>query len=250
MSATPAPTDAVEPPGDAAPPAKTRIWDLPTRLFHWSLATLVIFSFVSGKIGGNAMVWHMRSGYAILALLVFRLLWGLAGSRYARFATFVRGPGAIVAYVRSLLPSSPAPAAAAAAAGPVASAQAGHSPLGALSVIAMLLVLLVQATTGLFANDEIFTEGPLAHRVSGAFSSLATTIHRYNEYVILGLVILHWLAVAFYWIVRRDNLVLPMLAGDKKDLVAEPCADDMAERVRALVFLAIGAGIVTWVVNL
>jgi cytochrome b len=235
---------APEPAPAAAP--KVRIWDLPTRLFHWALAALVVISFTTGKIGGNAMTWHMWSGYAILSLLLFRLLWGFAGSRYARFATFVPGPAAVIAYVRALATRAPG----ARAAGHAAGGFTGHSPLGALAVIAMLLAVLTQAGTGLVANDEIFTEGPLAQKVSGATSALATTIHRYNEYVILGLVALHLLAIAFYFVVRKDDLVGPMIVGDKEGVRAVPCVDDVATRVRALVLLAVCAGAVTWLVNL
>lgn len=236
---------AVPAAGAAAAP---RIWDLPTRLFHWALVSLVVFSFVTAKIGGNAMAWHMRSGYAILTLLLFRLVWGFIGARYARFTTFVRGPGAVVAYVRGLrTPDDAGPAAA--VAGPIASAQAGHSPLGALAVVAMLLVLLVQATTGLFANDEIFTEGPLAKLVSGETSARLTGIHLANQWVIVSLVALHLLAIAWYTFARRDNLVGAMIFGDKPGARAEPANDDVATRVRAAIALAICAGIVAWIVN-
>lgn len=203
---------------------KVRIWDLPTRLVHWALAVLVIVSFVSGKIGGNAMTWHMLSGYAILALILFRLLWGFAGSHYARFATFVRGPRQVLAALAAL----------AAVVRGTTQPHAGHNPLGALSVLALLAVLLLQATTGLFANDDIFTEGPLAKLVSGATSELLTRIHGLNEYAILALVALHLAAVAFHHIVKRDNLVGPMITGDKHTVDAPAAADDGRLRVRAL----------------
>lgn len=212
---------------------RVRIWDLPTRLFHWLLLALVFTSFVTGKIGGNAMQWHMWSGYAILTLIVFRILWGLAGSHYALFSTFVRGPREVLAALRG-----------------GATPTAGHNPLGALSVLALLAVLLLQAVTGLFANDDIATEGPLAKLVSGAFSALATRIHAFNEYVILSLVALHLAAIAFYFFAKRDNLVKPMLTGDKSGIDAPAAADDRATRLRAVLLLALAVGLVSYVVNL
>ena len=155
--------------------APTRIWDLPTRLFHWTLVALIVFSVVTAKIGGNWMDWHTRSGYAILALLVFRVLWGLAGSRYARFASFVAAPRTALSYARERLTRA------------ASAPHAGHSPLGGWAVVAMLAVLGVQGASGLFANDDIVTEGPWAKFVSDATSDRLTTVHRYNEKVVYAL---------------------------------------------------------------
>lgn len=213
-----------------------RIWDLPTRLFHWSLATLVVFSVATAKIGGNWMDWHLRSGYAILALIVFRLLWGFAGARYALFAQFVRGPRAVLAYLR--------------AARGAGERHAGHNPLGAWSVLALLAALLVQASTGLFATDEIATEGPLAKLVSGATASLMTRIHSLNEKLLYALVALHVAAIAFYLFVKRENLVAPMVTGDKRGIAAEPARDDALMRARAALLALLAAGLVAYVVTL
>jgi len=132
--------------------ARIRVWDAPVRLFHWALAALAVFSFVSGKLGGAWLDWHMRSGYAILTLLLFRLAWGVVGSHTARFASFVRGPASVRTYLRER----------------GARGMPGHNPLGGWSVVAMLASLLVQAASGLFADDEIATRGPLAVKVSNA----------------------------------------------------------------------------------
>jgi len=212
------------------------VWDLPTRLFHWTLAILVVFSFITGKLGGNLMEWHLRSGYTILTLVLFRVLWGLAGARHALFANFVRGPVEIARYVRALASGTSA-------------AYAGHNPLGALSVLAMLAALLVQTSTGLFANDDIATEGPLAKLVSDSMSDRLTSVHKINETVILGLVLLHLAAIAYYYFVKRDDLVLPMITGDKT-IAAEPSEDDLALRARAAIFFALCAGLVSYVVRL
>jgi cytochrome b len=212
---------------------ETRVWDLPTRLFHWTLAVLVAFSVVSVKLGGFWMDWHMRSGYAILALVLFRVLWGFAGNRYARFSHFIRPPAVIVDYLRGR-----------------AAHGAGHSPLGALSVLAMLALLLLQASTGLFSNDGNFTEGPLAKLVSGTLGERLSTVHRWGEWAIYGLVGLHLVAVAYYSAFRSLGLVRPMLTGDRPGLDAPPGEDGTALRVRALVLAALAAGAVAWIVNL
>lgn len=176
------------------------VWDLPVRLFHWSLAALVVFSFVTGKIGGAWMDWHLRSGYAILALLAFRLAWGLVGSDTARFASFLHPPRAAIGYVRARLggrdPRVP-----------------GHNPLGGWVVIVMLAALALQAATGLFSDDEIATQGPLAVTVSNALVSRMSALHSYNEWVIVALVALHVAAIAVYRFAWRVSLVPPMIHG-------------------------------------
>ena len=210
---------------------RTRVWDLPTRLFHWTLAALVIFSVVTIKLGGNWMEWHFRSGYAILTLLLFRLVWGFAGSRYARFASFVRGPRAVADYLRGRL-----------------SHGAGHNPLGALSVLAMLALLLSQTGTGLFANDGSYTEGPLTKFISGSLSNLLTSVHKASEYALYGLVGLHVAAIVYYAVARRERLVPAMVTGNQP--VDAPAArDDLMLRLRALLLLALCAGVVAFVVT-
>jgi cytochrome b len=213
--------------------SKIRVWDLPTRLFHWTLAALVIGSFVTIKIGGNLMVWHERFGYAVLTLLLFRLIWGFAGGRYARFASFVRGPGRVLAYLRGQGGDMP-----------------GHNPLGALSVLALLAALGFQAGSGLFTNDDIAFEGPLARYVSGALSSSLTTWHRRNEYLIMGLVGLHVVAILYYRFGRRHDLIGPMFSGDAPVVGGYPASrDDVALRLRALVIAAACAAAVAWLVR-
>ena len=130
---------------------KARIWDLPTRLFHWVFAALIVFSFVTGKMG--QMEWHVLSGKTILALLLFRIAWGFAGGGYARFVEFVKGPGETIGYALGVLRGT-------------ARRYLGHNPLGGWSIVAMLVLVALQASTGLFATDDIYTDGPLAHLVS------------------------------------------------------------------------------------
>jgi cytochrome b len=197
------------------------VWDVPVRLFHWALALLVTFSFVTGKVAGSWLDWHMRSGYAILTLLIFRLAWGFVGSDTARFASFLRGPAAIRAYLRD--PHAP---------------RLGHNPLGAWSVVAMLAVLVVQAGSGLFADDEIATRGPLAIKVSNAFVSRMTALHAYNEWLVVGLVALHLAAVATFQWLRGKDLIGPMVHGQV--VAAEALA--RPRRTSSLAALAIAAG--------
>jgi cytochrome b len=185
------------------------VWDVPTRLFHWLLVIFVLISFVTGNIGGNAVQYHQWSGCGILALLLFRLIWGFIGSRESRFVNFVKGPAAIGRYATALLRSN-------------ARTYLGHNPLGGWSIIAMLCALLVQAGTGLFANDDIITEGPLFDWVSKATSDWLTQIHKLNQKVIIGLVCIHVLAVLFYLLFKRENLVTPMITGAKLWNRAEP----------------------------
>lgn len=198
-----------------APTRKIRVWDLPLRLFHWSLMLLVIGAIVSAEIADDvtgAMDWHPRFGYAILALLLFRLIWGIVGSTHARFSNFVRGPSAIMSYLRQLK-THPAPS-------------IGHNPLGALSVIALLLALLLQAVSGLFLSVEDFgVEGPLFKHVSNAVADLFWKIHEINPGILITLVGLHVAAILFYRFVKREDLVTPMLSGTKHVSEALPQHD-------------------------
>ena len=214
--------------------AKVRIWDLPTRLFHWSLAALVVFSFTSGKLGGDWLTWHFRSGYAIASLLLFRLLWGFAGSRYARFASFLPSPSRIWRTLRSRKEIE---------------VSVGHSTIGTLSVFSLLIVLLAQVIAGMFANDGTFIEGPWVKFVSSAISDRFSTFHYYNGWLVVALVAVHVTAIVFYLTVQRHDLITPMLTGDKLGLNAIPAEDGAAIRLRAAVLLAIAGALVYYAVT-
>lgn len=191
------------------PPRIIMVWDFPTRLFHWLLVILVIISFVTGNIGGNTMQYHEWIGFTILSLLLFRLVWGFVGSQESRFMTFVRSSSTVIRYATTLLRNDSAH-------------YLGHNPLGGLSIIAMLFSLLIQAGTGLFANDDIVTEGPLFDWVSKATSDWLTRIHKLNQQVIIALISIHVLAVLFYFLYKRENLVKPMITGVKQWSGPEP----------------------------
>ncbi len=179
------------------------VWDLPTRLFHWLLLICVILSFVTGNIGGNVMEYHMLSGYAILVLLIFRLAWGFFGSPTARFSSFVKGPATVLSHLGMLLQKK------------TETPYLGHNPLGGWSIVAMLLILFIQVVTGLFANDDILTEGPLYVWVSKETSNMLTWVHLINRFVLVALIAIHIFAVFFYFFFKRDNLIRPMITGMK-----------------------------------
>ena len=215
-----------------------RVWDLPTRLFHWLLALCVVASVITAKIGGAAMVWHFRLGYLALGLLAFRVVWGLVGGRWSRFTSFFYAPGRVWAYLRGQRD-------------PRGLDEVGHSPLGALSVWALLGLLLAQVGSGLFADDEIANVGPLNRFVSGSTAHWLTGWHKeVGESVLIALLVLHVLAVLFYRWARRLDLITPMITGDKPLPAHTPAsADGWLQRVVAVVLAAAVSAGVYWVVQ-
>jgi cytochrome b len=217
--------------------AKTRIWDLPTRVFHWALAFCVVCLLITGFRGGDAMPWHYRFGYCVLTLLMFRLVWGVVGGKWSRFASFVYAPSSILRYMKGQGD---------------ALHSVGHNPLGAFSVFAMLAMLLVQVSTGLISDDEISAAGPLTKFVSNATVSLASSYHvTIGKVLVIVLVITHLVAIVFYLYKKRENLIKPMLHGDKLLPNSTPAsADTAATRTLALAILLACAAAVYWLVSL
>lgn len=208
-----------------------RVWDGPVRLFHWALLVLVAVSWSSIEIFNN-MVVHMRSGMAILALLLFRIVWGFIGSETARFSHFLGNPFNAVTHLMHMTKREP-------------DTQIGHNAAGGWMVLAMLLVLLAQVTTGMLASDaDSFVEGPLNHLVGGAWGAWALAQHKLLFTVIQVLVVLHILALISYAVLKRHNLVRPMVTG-KKRLPAATRQPQMRSPLLALAVLA-GAAIVVW----
>lgn len=214
-----------------------RIWDLPTRLFHWLLAAAVVALLITGNVGGNAMNWHIRLGYVVFGLLVFRLIWGLIGGHWSKFTSFFPTPARLGRYLRGQ---------------PTSDDLAGHSPLGALSVLAMLLVLSAQIGSGLFADDEIAFSGPLTSLVSGSAVGFASSYHKdIGQWLVIALIVLHLLAILFYLFVRKNNLIKSMVSGDKTQPASVTAArDTLGTRVKALVAIAVASAIVYGVVLL
>ena len=197
-----------------------RVWDLPTRVFHWCLVLCFVGLVATGQIGGDAMVWHFRTGYAIFSLLLFRLVWGFIGGYWSRFSVFVVGPLTIFRYARGT--SMPT--------------LVGHNPLGAMSVLALLLFPMLQVATGLMSDDEIATAGPLAKFLSGYWVNKATYYHTaIGQYVLYALVLLHIGAIIFYRTTRKEDLMPAMWHGDS--VTFEPhisARDDVKSRFLAL----------------
>ena len=215
--------------------ARYRVWDLPTRIFHWAVAALVLAQWCSAEWNLLSMDWHFRLGYALLALVLFRIAWGFVGSESARFSRFLAGPTQVADYAPSLARRAP-------------SAQPGHNPLGGWAVVAMLLVLLAQSVTGLFSTDDISLYGPLSERVSAELADEMTSIHKSLTDVLVILIGLHLTAVAWYSAWKRDGLVAAMVTG-RKVLAVDPSLR-FAGLGRAVVVFALCAGVVWAVVVL
>ena len=200
--------------------ANVRVWDAPTRLFHWALVVCFVGLVTTSQIGGGAMVWHFRFGYSVLTLLLFRLIWGVYGGYWSRFKAFVYSPNVLLGYLRGqTLPMH----------------QVGHNPLGALSVFAMLFFLLAQVVSGLMSDDEIASVGPLVPFVSSTWVNYATYYHKeIGKVALLVLVVSHLCAIAFYYFRSHENLVRPMVTGDKLlSFAALSASDTIADRIRA-----------------
>ncbi len=178
---------------------KYLVWDLPTRVFHWLLVVMIGLQWLTSELGGDYLTWHFYIGYATLGLVLFRLIWGFVGSRYARFWQFLVSPKKVVEYLR----------------GTNKQAYIGHNPLGGLMVLLLLILVLVQAVTGLFTTDEIFTDGPYRSAISSEWQDIADWLHANLFDYLLVAIGLHVAAVLFYLGVKKTNLILPMLTGKK-----------------------------------
>ena len=211
-----------------------RVWDLPTRLFHWTLVVTTGALVISAKVGGNAMQLHLNLGYFMVALLAFRLVWGLVGGHWSRFRSFFYSPAQLKRYLQEK-PES-----------------VGHSPSGALAVFALLTILLLQVLSGLMTDDEIAFAGSLTRIVSGDWISLASWYHSdVGQYLLMGIVALHILAIVFFVTVRKRTLVRPMLHGDKHMAQAAISAtDSVGTRIAALLLLLACGAFAWWVAGI
>lgn len=207
-------------------------WDLPLRLFHWTLVALIALQYASGEFDLIPMSWHYWFGYATLTLVVFRVLWGVGGSQTSRFSDFVRGPRGVIRHVVDMLNGR-------------AAARLGHNPLGGWSVVLMLASVGVQAVSGLFSSDDIMEQGPLFARVSSDTVEWMTRIHHLNRYVLAALIVLHIAAIALHRVIRNENLVAPMLHGRTR--LADARGVRPVSSWRALILLALSAASV-WAV--
>jgi cytochrome b len=202
------------------------VWDIPVRLVHWLIVLLVASSWITAETGWLGC--HRFSGYAILILVLFRIYWGFLGSATAQFAQFLRGPRTVARYMRTLSSRQVHPA------------SIGHNPLGGWSVIALLSLLLLQATLGLFAVDVDGVEsGPLATHVSFEAGRQIARLHERTFNLLLLLISLHITAVFAHLLYKRENLIVPMLTGRKRMSREQVQAPDVAATRRALIGLAI-----------
>jgi cytochrome b len=214
--------------------SRVRVWDLPTRLFHWALTICVFGAIITVNIGGLWMEWHIKFGIAALCLIVFRIIWGFVGSRYARFSQFVKGPKGVIAYLKQ---SNTTPAG------------AGHNAIGAWSVMLLLGVIGAQALTGLFSTDDIMTQGPLNAYVSNATAETITSVHHLLSNAVIALIIVHIGAIIIYAL-RGKRLIPPMITGDVMSTQLAPntpsARDDFTIRLLALVLIVILAAGSIW----
>jgi len=220
-----------------------RVWDLPIRLFHWLLVFCIAGSFITINLGDEFIQWHAYCGYSILVLLIFRIVWGFIGSRHARFASFFPNKEAILNYLNGASPRV-----------------LGHNPLGALSVFALLFVLCVQVITGLFVDDEVSFQGPLAKYVSDSVGSFLSEIHEGNQVVILTLITIHIAAIWCYKKFKGENLIKPMISGDKEidpseeanylpNDLGQASKDGVLQRGLALLLLGLIAVVVGYLIS-
>jgi cytochrome b len=211
-----------------------KVWDLPVRLFHWAIVLLILFAWGTQEF--NYMDWHVRIGYTILTLLLFRIVWGFIGSDTARFTRFLRSPVAAFRHLGRLRRREP-------------DREVGHNAAGGWMVLVMLALIGVQAGTGLFSNDDANTEGPLMHFVSKDQSDWLSHIHSVNFKLIEAVIVLHLLAIVTYAVLKRQNLVRPMLTGTKL-MPADAAPPRLVSPLWAAVTLAVAAGVVAWLVRL
>lgn len=211
----------------------SKVWDLPTRLFHWGLLAALLYSWLSVEILED-MQQHFYAGYCVLTLLLFRLVWGVIGSRYSRFRSFIFSPSQIICYVGQLSVNE--------------HEYHGHNPLGGLAVMAMLLVLIVQVTAGLFSNDDYFY-GPLSGLVSSQVSAWFTRLHSNNIYVIYALMALHVFAIAYYQFAKNQSLTKAMITGNKDLAKEEGGVQRQTSNLVALIVLLVCAALVYCLIN-
>lgn len=214
-----------------------RVWDLPTRLFHWLLTLAILGLVTTSQVGGLAMEWHFRLGYTVLSLLLFRVVWGLVGGHWSRFSSFLYSPITLVRYIKGA--NDP-------------ELSLGHNPMGALSVFAMLVFLTLQVASGLFSDDEISAYGPLGKFVSSNVVASATYYHTHiGKFCLLALILTHVMAISVYLLKKKTNLIAPMVFGDKSsDVEAKSSRDDGVSRSIALVIFVICSSVVAFLVKL
>jgi cytochrome b len=204
---------------------ETRVWDLPIRLFHWSTAALVLAAYVTWRM--DWMDWHARAGDAVLALVIFRLLWGFFGSETARFSRFLAAPGLAFHHLAHILRREP-------------DRHIGHNPAGGWMVLFLLFLLAGETLSGLYVANDVADQGPLTELVAAPIANAITDLHWIFWYALLGAVALHLVAIAVYAIVKGQNLLTPMITG-LKTLPSATAPPRMASALRASLLLGASA---------
>jgi len=211
-----------------------KVWDLPLRVFHWALAFSFLGAFATGELGGNLMYWHGVIGTFILGLIIFRVIWGIIGSQHSRFLSFFPTPRKVISYFKGEWQAH------------------GHNPLGAISVLLLLSLVAAQVGTGLFANDDIAFEAPLFRLVDKEVSDSLSALHSTLFYVLAGLVVLHMVAVGFYFLFKKTNLVTPMITGKKrveKGFEVPVAKPGNQAKPRHFIFALVLSTVLTWAIH-
>jgi cytochrome b len=212
-----------------------QVWDLPVRLFHWALVAAFISAFVTNRLGVAYFQYHVWSGYAVITLVSFRILWGLIGTRHAKFWQFVRGPGATLRYAHGVLHGRTL-------------RYAGHNPLGAYMVVTLLIAIGTQAVSGLFGNDDIFNTGPLVGYVDKELSLRLTSLHRHLFYWIAAAVAVHVVAVIAHQVFKQENLIVAMITGRKPQHCVPEGEIIHSSRTWLAVLLVVALAAVLWLI--
>ncbi|TYK66773.1 cytochrome b/b6 domain-containing protein [Colwellia echini] len=213
---------------------KHLIWDLPLRIFHWSFALTILGSWYTAENKDDYIGLHIQLGYVALGLLVFRVLWGFIGPKHARFSQFIPSPKKLIAYLKHSDHDKPI---------------VGHNPLGALMVILMIVLITLQAVSGLFINDDVFSSGPYYGSISNELEKVMSFIHHNSFNVMIGAIVLHISAITYYGLVKKQNLVLPMITGNKTDPeIKDSDAIPNSKLLLAVIVAIICAAFVYWLV--
>lgn len=217
--------------GDSNSGGRVRVWDLPVRVMHWTLLALIIGAWLTRKLEGDWFAWHERIGYAVAVIVTTRIIWGVVGTRHARFSDFLRGPGVVFNFLRS----------------EGAAHFAGHNPAGGWMVLWLIALLGMQVLTGLFANDQVSETGPLFGYVTVGRSDALTTLHKIGFLALQWSVVLHVAAVFWHRWVRGENLVRPMIDGHKpRSIVPADAPGIEGSRGWLAIVIAAGAATILW----
>ena len=215
---------------------KHLIWDLPLRIFHWSFALTILACWYTSEQEGDLVDLHMKLGFLAISLIIFRILWGLIGPKHARFSQFIPSPKTLINYLHPAKESK---------------TTAGHNPLGALMVILMIVLITLQAVSGLFINDDIFSSGPYYGSIGNELEKIMFFLHHNTFDFMIAAIALHLAAIAYYWRIKKQNLVLPMITGNKSaKQVSAVDAIPHSKLILACVVAVCCIGFVYWLVVL